>query len=471
MLNEEALYRAAPPWLQTVFMSLHGLRIRRHRYGRRMRLALDSLLEGERWPTERLQEWQNRQLRNVVSTAFEKSRYWRDTMSSIGMTPGDFRGISDLRRLPLLTKETVRDRQADLMTAPPPQPGWLHGHTSGTTGSPLDLWYDRQTAIMNNAVDTRQKRWAGMGDQDWIGLLLGRVVASPAQVRPPFWRANYALRQLWFSSFHLRPENIDGYLAEMRRRGLRFLEGYPSTLFIVAEHLERTGSTLPMSAVFSSSETLHAVQRATIEGAFECKLYDFYGLAERVIFASECGHGLGKHIAEEYGFVEIVDHDGKPVPDGELGFLVGTSLHNLAMPMIRYQTSDISRIRPERCSCGRTSRLLDNVTTKAEDIVLTLDGRFISPSVLTHPFKPFHQILKSQVIQEARDRIIVKIVPSADFTPAHQAGLIAGLAERLGGGVHITVELVDDIPRERSGKYRWVISKVHHDCKINWDAD
>lgn len=468
MVSEDAIYRASPGWLQTLLLNLHGWRIRQHRFGPPLRAAAAALEEMERWPADRIQAWQDDRLRRVVAMAFDRSRYWGEIIRARRLTPDDIRGVADLPKLPLLTKEVVRARLEDLLTKQPPQPGWLHGHTSGTTGSPLDLWYDRETAVQTNAVDLRQKQQAGMGERDWIGLFLGRVVVPPQQQRPPFWRVNHVLRQVWFSSFHLSPANLELCVAEIKRRDLRYLEGYPSTLFIVAEHLDRRGETLPMSAAFSSSETLHAVQRATIERAFGCRLYDFYGLAERVAFATECGAGEGKHVSEGYGFVEVVDEKGEPVAPGETGYLVGTSLHNTAMPMLRYQTSDLTRFRPERCSCGRTSRLLDNVTTKAEDIVITPDGRFISPSVLTHPFKPFHQILKSQVIQDARDRLLVKIVPSAEFTPAHQAELIEGLRQRLGPTVRVEIALVDDIPRDPSGKFRWVISRVAHDCKVSW---
>jgi phenylacetate-CoA ligase len=304
---------------------------------------------------------------------------------------------------------------------------------------------------------------------DWIGVLLGRVVVPPDRTRPPFWRANYVQRQLWFSSFHLSEDNLEHYVREIERRRLRFLEGYPSTLFILAQHLLRRGRRLPMRAVISSSETLHSVQRQAIESAFECKLFDFYALAERVIYAGECGHHAGKHLAESYSYTEVVDDDGIPVPDGTPGYLVGTSLHNVAMPMIRYRTSDISAIVPEPCACGRTLRRIRSVATKAEDIVVTPDGRQISPSVLTHPFKPLEQIIASQITQEDVAHVIVKIVPSAEFSSEQERMLVSSLRQRLGPEVHIEIRQVSEIPREPSGKFRWVISRVPHSCALSWD--
>jgi phenylacetate-CoA ligase len=468
-MSIESVYSRSPAWAQTLMLNAHALRIDRHRYGAPYREAVRRLLEQERWERDALDEYQDERIRVVVEAAYARSPYYRSLLDEHGIRPSDIRGRSDLPRLPVLTKDALRSRGAEVCTSSKPRPGWLHGHTSGTTGSPLSLWYDRNTCVMTNAVDRRQKAWGGMSDTDWIGVFLGRTIASPGQTRPPFWRANRVHRQLWFSSFHMTDENLDLYVDEIRRRGIHFLEGYPSTLFILAQHVVRRGGDLPMRAVFTSSETLHELQRETIEAAFGCRIFDFYGHAERTIFAAECEAHAGKHLAEEFGYTEVVDENDQPVPEGEVGYLVGTSLHNTAMPMIRYRTGDLSAMVREPCECGRTLVRIRDVATKAEDIVVTPDGRMISPSILTHPFKPFDQIIKSQLIQDRPDHLLVKIVPSAEFLPSHEQALRERLQERL-PGMTLDIAVVEDIPRERSGKFRWVISRVDHACRFAWAA-
>ncbi len=218
--------------------------------------------------------------------------------------------------------------------------------------------------------------------------------------------------------------------------------------------------SLPLKGVLTSSETLFSFQKEEIERAFRCKIFDFYGLAERVIFATECSAHEGKHLNFEYGVTEFVDEKGYPVAAGKSGQMVGTSLHNMGMPMIRYATSDRSFLKKEKCPCGRTLPLMDAVTTKEEDIILTPDGRWISPSVLTHPFKPLKNILESQIIQEDIDLVVIKIVKSSQYLVEDSDKLIHGLRERLGGSVNIRLEFVEHIDREKSGKFRWVISRV-----------
>ncbi len=470
MARAESIYRRAPIWVQRLMLNGYALQKEVHGLGPRHRRAVERLLRQERWTGAEVREYQDERVRHVVAAAYARSPYYREVMDAAGLRPSDVRGRDDLPKLPLLTRAVVRERINDLMTARTPARDWRHGHTSGTTGSPLSVWYDRQTVVENNAQDRRQKIWGGMDTTDWIGMFLGRVVVPPEQLQPPYWRANVVQREVWFSSFHMSERSMPAYVAEIRRRGLRFLEGYPSTLFILATFLRRTGQRLPMHAVFSSSETLHPVQRDVIQDAFECRLFDFYGMAERTIFAGECGAHGGRHLSEDFGYTEVVDEAGSPVPPGGWGYLVGTSLHNTAMPMIRYRTNDVSRVLTEPCLCGRSFRVLDPVTTKAEDVLVTPDGRMISPSILTHPFKPFDTLVKSQIIQLAVDRVLVKLVAGAGFSTAQQQELIGGLQARLGSDVHIEVSLVDDIPPEKSGKFRWVISKVASPYSPAWEG-
>jgi phenylacetate-CoA ligase len=468
MTLAERIYRRAPPRVQTLLLNAHALRIERHRYGARYRRAVADLTRSEYAPREHLEAYQSERLRKIVSTAYEHSAFYRNKFAAAGVTPGDIVSIRDITRLPLLTKDEVRVHGASMLTRPKPALDWLKGNTSGTTGSPLSIWYDRDTCVQTNAVDRLHKAAAGMRADDWVGVMLGRVTVPLDQHQPPFWRTNLVHRQVWYSSFHLSSANLPYFVADIRRRQLRYLEGYPSTLFILAQHVLDTGDTLPLDAVITSSETLHPVQRDAIERAFCCCVFDFYALAERVLFAGECGVHRGKHISEHYGYAELVDADGAPVPCGTQGYLVGTSLWNTAMPMIRYRTSDITSFLPRACGCGRTSRVLDDVATKAEDVIVTPDGRWISPSVLTHPFKPLHQIAESQIIQERVDHLIVKLVPRDTFSTEHRQQLVAALRERLGTGMEITVELVDHIPRDPSGKLRWVVSRVRSAVSLDW---
>lgn len=467
MSVSDKVYQGAPGWMQSILLNAYAFRLHRTRFGAEFRRLMAEWEESQWWDAARLRAVQDAKVKSIVAFAAAKVPFYGRHWAEYGAAVKQVQGVDDLRRLPTITKADIRGAGHDMLSAP--ADSLTHGHTSGTTGSPLGLWYDRDMVVASNVADWRQKRWGGLELGGWCALFLGRVVVPVGARRPPFWRANHVQRQLWCSSFHLSEAHIPLYIAEIKRRGIQFLEGYPSTMYILASFLLRRGEKLPMRAVFTSSETLHAVQREAFEAAFECPVFDFYGHAERVIFAGECDRHGGKHLFDEYGVTEIVADDGQPVPDGRAGMLTGTTMWNRGMPIIRYRTGDASARSATRCECGRGLGRLADIATKAEDIVVTPDGRYVSPSVLTHPFKPFDQLLKSQIIQDAPDHVLVKLVPSSNFSDAHRAQLEAGLRLRLGDAMRIETQIVDDIPAEKSGKFRWVICQLPHACQVDWE--
>lgn len=464
----QGFYQRSPGWLQTILLNGYALRLYSIRDGASFRTLFAEWNRSQWRKPEEIRAAQDARLRDQVQVA-ARLPFYRQRFQRAGVRPEDIRGIGDLPRLPLLTKQEVREAGHGLLI-PANARGLTHGHTSGTTGSPLNLWYDRAMVIANNVADYRQKAWGGMRRGEWCGIFLGRVVVPVTQRKAPFWRPNFVHRHMWFSSFHMSDDVLPQYVAQIRKSNIQFLDGYPSTLFILARHLLRRGERLPMRGVFTSSETLTDIQREAIEDAFQCRNFDFYGEAERVVFAAECDRHDGKHLFDEYGVTEIVDDAGQPVPDGQMGWVVGTSLWNGGMPLLRYRLSDTTRKLTGPCSCGRGLSRIANITTKAEDIILTPDGRYVSPSVITHPFKPFDEILKSQVIQVARDEVVVRLVVSRRFTDAQRAELLEGLRIRLGQGMKLTTEIVDEILPEPSGKFRWVISRVPHSRIVDWNS-
>jgi len=162
----------------------------------------------------------------------------------------------------------------------------------------------------------------------------------------------------------------------------------------------------------------------------------------------------------EYGIVEVTDDHGEPVRKDKLGKLIGTSLHNFRMPSIRYATADVHSILSKRCPCARDLPLMADVTTNAEDILVTRDGTFIPPSVFTHPFKPLHTVTISQTIQEDIDHLLIRIVPQEHFTNEDKDSLLSAPTDRLGHDMKIQIQFLNQIASEASGKFPWVTSKL-----------
>ncbi len=396
-----------------------------------------------------------------MAHAYAHVPFYRRRFDACKLTPADIRGRADLPKIPLLTRADIRTHFEELKSTD--GRAIREGHTSGTTGTPLSIAYDRDTVWMTYAVFDRHYRWAGcrLGpDGDRIAVARGNVIVPLTQKKPPFWRRNRRHHQLLLSSFHLSAANLPAYFEALARFRPAVVDGYPSTLYVLAKYLQNRGETFPVRAAITSSETFYDFQREVIEERFACRVFDYYALAERAVFANECERHQGNHLAMEYGLAEVIGTDDQPVPDGTTGRLVGTSLHNLGMPLIRYVTNDMSALKAAPCGCGRGLQLMEAVTTKAEDMVTLKDGRLISPSVLTHPFKPLDCIEGSQIVQTALDALIVRIVPGAAYTAAHTAHLVAALQERLGADVRIDVQMVDRLEPSPNGKFKWVVSQI-----------
>lgn len=458
-----AVYGAAPVWAQNLLLTGFSTMLERERYGGRYPEYRELLAKTEWFSRAELEAYQYERLRTVVTQAYETVPYYRRLFDSTKLKPTDIRSVGDLQKIPALTRDQVRRHFDELWSSTIPARGRRTGHTSGTTGTPLTVGYDRETVWMTYAVFDRHYRWAGcrLGrDGNRVAVARGNVIVPLSQKKPPFWRLNRRHNQLLLSSFHLSKANLPAYFDALAKFRPEVIDGYPSTLYLLAKFLQTRGETFPLRAAITSSETLYDFQREVIEERFVCRVFDYYALAERTVFSHECERHHGHHVAMEYGLVEVLDANGHPAPRGSVGKLVSTSLHNLAMPLIRYVTNDLSALRDEACACGRALELMDDVTTKAEDVLTLEDGRLISPSVLTHPFKPLDCIEGSQIVQTAPNAITVRIIPGAAYTTAHTRHLTSELKARLGEDVRVDVQMVERLQTTANGKFKWVVSHV-----------
>jgi phenylacetate-CoA ligase len=458
-----AAYRMAPVWCQNLLLTRHAARLEAERYSGRFDEYRELLAATERWSRAELHAYQDERLRAVVAHAYETVPYYRRRFDDVRLRPEDIRGRADLPKIPLLTKDDIRRHFDELRSRALPARAMRTGHTSGTTGTPLTVGYDRDTVWMTYAVFDRHYRWAGlrMGrDGDAIAVARGNVIVPLTQRRPPFWRFNRQQNQMLLSSFHLSKQNLPAYFEALAAFKPAVLDGYPSTLYVLAKYLQTRGETFPLRAAVTSSETLYDFQRELIEERFRCRVFDYFALAERTVFSGECERHEGHHVAMEYGLAEVTDDQGTPLAPGDTGRLVGTTLHNRAMPLLRYVTNDRTALRPGTCSCGRDLELMEDVTTKAEDVVTLKDGRLISPSVLTHPFKPLDCIEGSQIVQTAPDAVTVRLIPGDRYTDAMTTHLVGELKARLGQDVSVEVQFVRELETSPNGKFKWVISNV-----------
>jgi phenylacetate-CoA ligase len=470
----QALYDNSPLWLQTIYLNLYALKIHRQRYGSDFEALFEEFRKTEQYTLQQIRDYQDEKVAHLIRYATTNVPYYRQLFRENKLKASDVQNVNDLHKVPVLTKDMVKRHAGDLLATNIGKDRLIGGSTSGTTGSPLQIYYDQNICLVNNVVDWRQKAWAGIDYGDRIALILGRPIVGMQRKKPPFWQYDFIHKQLWMSAFHMSPANLGSYVDKLGSFSPKAIEGYPSTMHVLAKFILEQGIRFPLKAVFVSSEPLLDIQREEIEAAFQCRVFDFYGLAERVIFASQCQFHEGLHLNFEYGILEIVDENCQALDAGEEGAMVATGLQNYAMPLIRYQISDRTSKYTEQCACGRELERIRRIETKQEDTVVRTDGTKISPSVLTHPFKSLKNIEKSQVVQESSNQITVRLVRLEQFKESDLDTFKREFSKRVGTEFHVKIEFVDDIAREKSGKYRWVIRKcgdAKHSVPVNDKTD
>jgi phenylacetate-CoA ligase len=166
------------------------------------------------------------------------------------------------------------------------------------------------------------------------------------------------------------------------------------------------------------------------------------------------------HISAEHVIVEIVDRQGNVLPPGEAGEVVITHTATGEFPFVRYRTGDVAVLDDGQCACGRGLPLLRDIEGRTTDFVVAADGTVMHGLALIYVLRDQPGIDAFKIIQESMSLLRVQVVAGQGLSETTRQAITGGLAQRMGEGVTIQVEQVEEIPRERSGKYRYVVSKV-----------
>ncbi len=396
-------------------------------------------------------------LHRTLVSAVSKLPYYRQIPNRFPVA----RSVEILQQhFPIISKETLLENRDKLYpNAGKSRPWTSIGKTSGTTGTPLCVFRSPKSVLMENAFLSRHWEWGGYRHGMPRATLRGDMVVPLDRTDPPFWFWNRYSNQLLISSRHLRDACADAIIDELERFSPVMLQAYPSTAFTLAQLMAQRNRRLRIPVVFTASEPLYPHQRELIVERLGAKVMDMYGMAERAAFASECEFG-SMHVNPDYSYVEIVDSNGQPTRDA--GYVVGTTFHNLAMPLVRYRLSDRTRWVSGACRCGRPFPMIEPVTGKVEDSIFGSNGAFVSPSVLTFAFKGVQNIKKSQVAQVAPERWEIRLVPTPAFGADDRHQLVDNIHNLVDPRVNVDVVLRDEIPCTASGKFRWVVNEWSH---------
>jgi phenylacetate-CoA ligase len=453
-------YHVLPPAVRALAATVRGGYLRAWRYGPETQQLLDAALERDRWDPERWQRWEEERLAFVLHRAATRVPYYRDQWAA-RRRYGDRASWELLENWPILEKEPLRQDPQSFLADDRQRFRMFHEHTSGTTGTSIDLWFGRETLRAWYALyEARCRHWYGVSRHHRWAILGGQLVCPVRQDRPPFAVWNAALRQLYMSAYHIAPRNVGWYAEALRAHRIAYVLAYPSALCALARELLVQGIQVQgLIVVAVNAEPLYGYQRETIERAFGCPVRETYGMAEIVAAASECESGR-LHLWPEAGHLEVIDEKRAARPE-ESGEFICTSLLNTDMPLVRYRVGDRGAKRAEaKCPCGRRLPQLSFVEGRTDDVLYTADGRSVGR--LDPVFKSRLHIREAQIVQDSVDRLRVRYVAASGFRSVDGHAIVEGLRARM-GAVTVTLEEVDSIPREANGKFRAVICNLTAD--------
>lgn len=412
------------------------------------------------WSPQELADYRSRRLQAFLSRAGERVPYYRSLFHDLGILQSEsVSGFDLLHRLPLLDKSGIRSN-LDALRAEDAR-GLMPFNTGGSTGEPLTFFLSRERVSHDVAAKWRATRWWGVDIGDPEAVLWGSPIELGAQDRLKALR-DRLLRTRLFPAFAMSEANMDRYLREIRRMRPRMLFGYPTALALLAERARKTVMAmydLDIHVAFVTGERLYPEQRSMISEVFGCRVANGYGGRDAGFVAHECPEG-GMHLSAEDIIVEVVDEQGNPVSGGEPGELVVTHLATADFPFIRYRTGDVGVLDDRPCPCGRGLPLLGEIHGRDTDFVVAADGTAMHGLALIYSVREQRGVQRFRIVQESLQRTRVEVVPDEQWSNAVATNIQEGFRRRLGEAVDIEVVRVDDIPPERSGKYRYVVSHV-----------
>lgn len=451
------IYSKMPIFAQNALVSIYGAKLYYERYLFRDKGFDNDLYESQWYSEEIIRKNQIENFLRILSHSFSRVPYYKNLAKNNGINLDSIKTIDDISLLPTLSKETVRENVSSLLDKSLIGKSIKVG-TSGSTGKTLEVYVDLEARRKAYSFMDRFYSWAGLESARGNVTIGGRAVVPQGQLSKQFWRYNFIMNNYLFSSYHLSEDTIPYYIEKINSVKPKFIESYPSNMYLLAKFASVNNMRIfSPTSIITTGETLHAGHRKLIEDVFKTKIFDQYGCTEQTHFVTQCEMGA-YHVHPEYGYLELLNDDGAAVGPGEVGRVVCTGFLNKVMPLIRYEVGDLAKWGGGNCSCGRNFPIVEKIIGREDDYLKTLDGRVVGR--LDPVFKGLSTVVASQIVQYEDYSVVVRVVPGKGFSSEDQDKIRHELCLRLGDGIDVRLELVEEIDRSSGGKLRMVKSYV-----------
>jgi phenylacetate-CoA ligase len=422
--------------------------------------TLNRLIKHTHWTTKQLEEYQNKQLRQVIRHAYDNVPFYHKKMREANLTPADIKTKADLNKLPVIRKKELKQNAPDLLCK-----GYDFGKlrkvsTSGSTGEPLFLYLSepelefRKAKHLRANISVGQRAW-----HRWITLVGPQHANKTGSLQ--HWLGMYV--PVTLSVYN----GVDVQIKQLEKLKPNVLDGYSSSLLVLAQAIECQGAkSFSPNFLIGGAELIDKLSRQYIQRVFDVPLYDQYSSVEFERMAWQCTQQSEYHMDADGVILQFLDKDGCEVSAGETGEVVCTSLFNYAMPLIRYAIGDMGIPSEETCSCGCTLPLMKMVEGRKDSMLILPNGQLLTPRAFTyavHEFPYYSEIEKFRIIQKDTDQfeLILKIKTNHYLQEVLRRELYRHLTSLLNlQGAHFEINFVDDIPLDRNGKLSIVVSKL-----------
>lgn len=432
--------------------------------------------KAEHFSEAQLLELQNQRLQALINHCYAHVPYYKSLFDSLGLKPEDIKTRDDLKKLPVLTKQMVREHYDELIADNISEYKAQNGSTGGSTGTPLKFKKDVQTWNMAWASSFRAWEWYGYHLGEKMFTLGGNsLVKKTRGVSAKDIFDKVIMRNLKRSSGDVSDEAMQGHYEAFMQYKPVAMRGYASSMVIFARYIEKNNLPVkPLKVILTTGEILMPEYREVLERVFQCKVYDEYGAGDGGVDAHECLLQQGLHLSEERCVVEITDKEGNVLPDGQTGFVCATDLGNYAFPFLRYHVGDMAYIKPGKCACGRVSHVLGQVMGRAGKLLYNKQGVPLSPTMLPFMLYPdmdyhnpssievYNKIDRFQFRQDKDGNIRVLLKLKDQHEQLSLFDYVVANCKSHFVDSDVVVEIVDDIPTLPSGKEDYCVSEYEY---------
>lgn len=455
----ETIYKYLPHFFQNLMVIAFNQIAYKQRYGGKYKFFRKDFRNNRYLSRQELKDIQRIRFAEFITKVQTSSEFYKELYNDLF----EVDKIRNISQLPVVNKEALRANIDKVRINT--NENLISSKTGGTTGKSLEVKYRPVNMQERFAMldDFRARFGYELGKKTaWFS---GKNLLTKRDIKKKrFWKTDYWHKVRYYSTFHIKEDYLKYYVEDLIKYKPEFFVGFPSTMLEIARYGLKQGYDFPkgtIKAIFPTAETVSSNMRHTIETFFKTKMYDQYASSEGAPFIFECEEG-NLHLELQSGVFEVLDENNLPAKSGRL---VVTSFTTEATPLIRYDIGDsITLDDPDKiCSCGNNNPLVTEILGRIDDYIYSPENGKINLGNISNTLKDTKGIQSFQVVQNQINALEILVVTDEKlYDKKYESIFIQNWRDRVGDNMQLTLHYVQEIPVEKSGKFRIVKNKIKH---------